>query len=80
MENTIKAYPYRHVIVRLENNEHEVVFSYSADGLEWNKFEHSFETSGWHHNALGGFLALRIVLWAKGLGEVTFKNFTYQGL
>ncbi|MNV44559.1 hypothetical protein D3C71_1363240 [compost metagenome] len=79
-ETPAKPYPHRRVIVRLENNEHEVVFYYSADGLNWNKFEHSFETSGWHHNTLGGFLALRIALWAKGQGEVTFKNFNYQGI
>lgn len=79
-ETPSKPFPHRRVIVRLENNEHEVVFYYSADGSEWNKFEHSFETSGWHHNTLGGFLALRIALRAKGSGEVAFKNFIYQKL
>lgn len=79
-ETPSKPYPHRHVFIRLENNEHEVVFYYSMDGLEWNKFEHSFEVSGWHHNTLGGFLALRLALQGRGQGEVSFKNFKYQGL
>lgn len=57
-----------------------MVFAYSQDGEEWTKFEHSFEVSGWHHNALGGFLALRLALWAQGEGTVTFNNFTYRPL
>lgn len=75
-----KPYPHRKVFVRLVNDEHDVVFYYSADGMEWHKFQHSFETSGWHHNALGNFLALRIALWARGSGEVSFRNFSYEGL
>lgn len=75
-----KPLPSRHLFVRLQNMEHEVVFNYSTDGVEWTKFEHSFETSGWHHNALGGFLALRLALWAQGTGKVTFKNFAYRSL
>lgn len=68
-----KPWPSRHLVVRLQYIEHEVIFYYSHDGTEWTKFEHSFEISGWHHNALGGFLALRLALWAQGQGKVTFK-------
>ncbi|WP_219838556.1 family 43 glycosylhydrolase [Paenibacillus sp. R14(2021)] len=70
----------RQLFVRLHNTEHEVVFFFSTDGVVWTKFEHSFETSGWHHNALGGFLALRLALWARGEGNVTFRNFVYRPL
>jgi beta-xylosidase len=73
-----KPWPSRHLVVRLQYTCHEVIFYYSHDGAEWTKFEHSFETSGWHHNALGGFLALRLALWAQGQGKVTFKNFEYR--
>ncbi|MDQ6417936.1 family 43 glycosylhydrolase [Paenibacillus sp. LHD-117] len=75
-----KPWPSRHLVVRLRYSWHEVIFDFSLDGTEWTKFEHSFETSGWHHNALGGFLALRLALWAQGQGKVTFKNFEYRAL
>ncbi|MDQ0115602.1 family 43 glycosylhydrolase [Paenibacillus harenae] len=75
-----KPFPSRHLVARLVYRDHEAVFYYSHNGTEWTKFEHSFETSGWHHNALGGFLALRLALWAQGPGNVTFKNFEYRAL
>ncbi len=75
-----KPSPSRLLFVRLRYIDHEVIFYHSIDGTEWSKFEHSFETSGWHHNALGGFLALRLALWAQGSGKVTFKQFEYRSL
>ena len=75
-----KPWSSRKLIVRIEYIEHEVIFYCSHDGEEWHKFEHSFETSGWHHNARGGFLALRLALWAGGEGKVAFKNFEYRVL
>lgn len=68
------------LFVKLQYIEHEIIFYCSEDGVKWSKFEHSFETSGWHHNALGGFLALRLALWAHGNGEVTFSQFAYRPL
>lgn len=73
-----KPWPEKSVRIRLQYKEHEAIFYYSADGVKWMKFEHSFETSGWHHNALGGFLALRLALWAHGDGEVKFSSFDYR--
>lgn len=68
------------VHLRLRSVNHEVIFYYSHDGSEWTKFPHSFEASSFHHNALGGFLALRIGLDALGQGKATFKNFQYRRL
>ena len=51
---------------------------YSVDGADWKKIESSLEVSALHHNALGGFLSLRIGLCAIGEGKVIFKNFTYK--
>jgi len=68
------------VHMRLRNVGHEVLFHYSVDGENWTKLPHAFEASGFHHNALGGFLALRIGLDASGEGEVTFKNWTYRNV
>lgn len=75
-----KPWSSRRIVVRLRYIEHEAVFDCSPDGLEWTQFEHSFETSGWHHNALGGFLALRLALLAQGDGRVTFTHFKYRAL
>lgn len=75
-----KPWESRHLIVRLQYRDHEAIFYCSHNGTDWIKFEHSFETSGWHHNALGGFLALRLALWAQGEGKVTYKNFDYGPL
>ncbi|RCW49646.1 family 43 glycosylhydrolase [Paenibacillus prosopidis] len=68
------------VHMRLRNLEHEVIYFYSHDGSTWRKLPHSFEASGFHHNALGGFLALRIGLDTCGEGQVMFKNFQYRSL
>jgi len=74
------AIPYgsESVHIRLRNVRHEVIYHYSRDGVNWTKLPHSFEASGFHHNALGGFLALRIGLDAAGEGEVTFRQWTYR--
>ena len=73
-------YEGKTVYMRIRNLHHEAVFYFSSDGVNWTKLQHSFETSGLHHNALGGFLALRIGLDAAGEGRVTFRNFQYRNL
>lgn len=73
-------YNSKSVHIRFLNKEHEVIFYYSHDGSKWIKFPYSFEVSGFHHNALGGFLALRIGLDALGEGKVKFTNFKYRAL
>ena len=54
------------------------MFEYSTDGVKWIKNETSIEVSSLNHNALSGFLSLRIGLCAEGEGEVVFKNFIYK--
>lgn len=66
------------IFMRMRNDHHEVVFYYSHDQQAWTKLQYSFETSGLHHNALGGFLALRIGLDAIGKGSVSFEKFEYK--
>ncbi|HEV8285145.1 MAG TPA: family 43 glycosylhydrolase [Chitinophagaceae bacterium] len=67
-----------HVFLRLKNINSTVDMYYSADGNKWNKIENSLETSGFHHNAFGGFMSIRIGLCSIGEGVVKFKNFRYQ--
>ena len=68
----------RHVFLRLRNINSTVDTYYSLDGENWIKTENSFETSGYHHNVLGGFMGLRIGLCSVGEGAVKFSNFKYE--
>jgi xylan 1,4-beta-xylosidase len=68
----------RHVFLRLKNIENTVDMFYSIDGIKWNKGPSSIEISSLNHNALSGFLSLRIGLCSIGEGTVRFKNFVYK--
>ena len=67
-----------HVFLRIKNMNNTVDMYYSKDGVAWNKIENSVEVSALNHNALGGFLSLRLGLVSMGDGMVRFKNFTYK--
>ncbi len=67
----------KHVFLRLKNINSVVDMYYSTDGEKWTKIENSLETSGFHHNAFGGFMGIRIGLCSMGDGDVKFKNFIY---
>jgi len=69
-----------HVFLRLKNNNSTVDMYYSTDGMNWNKIENSLEISAFNHNALGGFLGVRVGLCSIGEGKVRFKNFKYRSL
>lgn len=68
------------VFLRMENRNGIVDMFYSGDGAEWTKIRNSLEVSGLHHNALSGFLSLRLGLAAMGDGKVVFDNFRYTPL
>jgi beta-xylosidase len=68
------------VFLRLKNTNSTVDMYYSTDGEKWVKIENSLETSGFHHNAFGGFLGIRIGLCSIGEGTVKFEKFTYKPL
>jgi len=53
---------------------------YSKDGTEWRKINVMAEVSGFQHNAIGGFSALRPGLFAAGKGEVIFHKFDLEPL
>ncbi|HYW94264.1 MAG TPA: family 43 glycosylhydrolase [Bacteroidales bacterium] len=75
-KNVIK----NHVFLRLKSVDNTVDMYYSTDGEKWTKIESSLETTGFNHNALSGFLSLRIGLVSMGDGSVTFRNFRYRRL
>ncbi|MGC4069351.1 MAG: family 43 glycosylhydrolase [Polyangiaceae bacterium] len=68
------------VHVKIVNHNNVVTFKYSLDGKQWTQHPWQMELSGFHHNVFGGFLSLRIALFAAGSGEVRAKNFVYRGL
>lgn len=72
--------PGKRYRLRVTNHRHDVTFYYAVDGGPWVKHGWQREVSGYHHNVFGGFLALRIALFAAGRGEVRWRNFIYRGL
>ena len=77
---TVKGVNKTHLFLRLEKKEQIVNMFYSLDGKEWMKIENSAEVSSFNHNALSGFMSLRLGLSAVGEGQVTFKNFVYKAI
>jgi xylan 1,4-beta-xylosidase len=67
----------KHVFLRMKNIKNTVDMYFSTDGEKWNKIENSIEVSSYNHNALSGFLSLRLGLCSMGKGIVKFANFTY---
>jgi len=70
----------RVVHLKLVNREQVVRFEYSTDGKQWMRHPWQMEVSGFHHNVFGGFLSLKLALFAAGRGEVRARGFRYRGL
>jgi xylan 1,4-beta-xylosidase len=70
----------RSLRLRLTNHENVVSWYYSLDeGRNWTRHDTRLEVSGMHHNVFGGFLSLRIGLYAAGDGTVRLRDFRYLG-
>ena len=70
----------RSLRLRLRNDENVITYHYSHDdGLTWTRHDTRMEVSGMHHNVFGGFLSLRIGLYAAGKGTVRLRDFRYRG-
>lgn len=73
------AHEGRKVRLRIGNAENVVTFHYSYDeGRTWTRHGTRMEVSGLHHNVFGGFLSLRIGLYAAGTGEARLTDFRYR--
>jgi xylan 1,4-beta-xylosidase len=68
------------VHLKVTNRDNVVTFHHSTDGRQWTQHPWQMEVSGFHHNVFGGFLSLRLALFAAGKGEVRLREFTYRGL
>lgn len=66
--------------VKIRNTEHLISGWYSEDGKTWYKYPWGFDTQGYHHNTLGGFLSVRPGIYVGGEGEATITNFKYRRL
>jgi xylan 1,4-beta-xylosidase len=92
--DTIKNYQYAeeqtwarrpHAIssvrVRLTNDANVITFRYSFDdGKTWTLHGTRMEVSGMHHNVFGGFLSLKVGVYAAGAGTVRLRDFRYHAL
>lgn len=68
----------RRLFLKIVNDCHDVAFCYGTDGLRWNRLDVGMETSGYHHNTLGGYLSLRPALYSIGCGSAVFQTFRYR--
>ena len=66
--------------LRIVNRRNQVEFLVSEDGQAWKSLVASVDTSGYAHNSMGGFEALRPALAATGTGTARFTDFRYLSL
>jgi xylan 1,4-beta-xylosidase len=69
------------VRIRVTNIENVVTWHYSHDdGKTWAQNGLRMEVSGLHHNVFGGFLSLKIGIYAAGQGSIRLRDFTYRAI
>ena len=67
--------------LRITNHANVVTWHYSYDeGANWKRLDTRMEVSGIHHNVFGGFLALKLAIYAAGAGQVRLRDFRYRAL
>lgn len=66
--------------LRVTHRKHLVTFHHAAGDGPWTRHPWLKQVSALHQNVLGGFLSLRLALFAAGQGEVRLRRFTYRGL
>ena len=65
--------------LRIHNDEHVVTQYWSLDeGRTWTRHDLRMEVSGMHHNVFGGFMSLKLGIYAAGQGEVRLRDFRYS--
>lgn len=70
----------RRMTLRIVCDHNEVDFLAGTDAGSLKKVSNSEDLSGYNHNTLGGFLALRPALYSAGSGKALFRNFRYRPL
>lgn len=75
------AHQTRRLRLRVSNIDNVVTwFTSSDDGTTWVRNGMRMEVSGLHHNVFGGFLSLRLGVYAAGAGRVVLSDFRYRAL
>ena len=75
------AFAAKSLRVRVTNDENVVTFRYSKDdGRSWILHPLRMEVSGIHHNVFGGFLSLKVGIYAAGQRHVRLREFRYRAL
>ncbi len=70
----------RKLRIRVNNDDNVITYRYSDDeGRSWKLHGLRMEVSGLNQNVFGGFLSLRIGIYAAGKGRVRLTNFIYRG-
>jgi xylan 1,4-beta-xylosidase len=71
----------RSIRARVTNNDNVVTFHYSKDGgRSWTEHPLRMEVSGFHHNVFGGFLSLKLGIYAAGSAHIRVRNFSYRAV
>jgi xylan 1,4-beta-xylosidase len=66
---------------RVTNDDNIVTFQYSKDGaVSWTQHPLRMEVSGYHHNVFGGFLSLKVGIYAAGRGRIRLRDFHYHAI
>ena len=67
--------------MRITSDNQVVTYHYSTDeGKSWQRHPTRMEVSGLNHNVFGGFISLRLGIYAAGKGRATLSDFRYQAL
>jgi xylan 1,4-beta-xylosidase len=73
--------PARSIRLKVTNDHQIATFRYSADGGKtWKLVDLRLDVTGFNHNTFGGFLALKLGLYAAGTGKVKLTDFRYKAL
>ncbi len=69
------------VRIRVTNDENVITWHYSHDGgKNWTRHPTRMEVAGLNHNVFGGFISLKLGIYAVGKGAVRLSDFTYRAL
>ena len=88
IQKTIKRYGWtaepkidrKKVELRIVNDKQDIRFYYKDSAGDWQIIQPSLEISSTHHNALGGWHAVRPGLFTTGKGQARFSHFRYRPL
>ena len=73
--------PTKSVRIRVTNVDNVITYHYSHDsGKNWIRHPTRMEVSGLNHNVFGGFLSLKVGIFAAGEGSVQLSDFSYRAV